>query len=877
MTEQQAASLHQINEQLKRELLKQDPEVQVKIKRASLGWLYLQIISSLFAGKEADERVHQINAILEPLRLNLNAYPFMDFKLQAPEEAEAVDEETPPAIEIPLWSEILMSPEPDNPAPPDEGTTKRPLVVTFYSFKGGVGRSTALAFVANILAMRGHRVVMMDFDIEAPGLSFMSPSDTSGRATYGVLDYLHQRYLTPDENMPAIAECIERIEIPTRGELYRVPAGEYDEGYIHRLADLDIRLLYQREKNPIHQLLDDVKTYLDPDVILIDARTGFTEIGAIALFDMADLGIICFSPTDQSFAGLQWVTKAASKQRSYRGLPDLRFLLTPMPAVAASQQQLWVTHTASWIADNWEIPTSVVVEDLYYQIPYNPNITTLTNLFNEMPPGILEPYIPLADSISANLPEENPVIPELADQRNTILSELAFETRPTEELEVSTITRIFQQTGDSSRFSQNRIQFIRGAQGSGKTMLFRLFVERPKEARELSRLHYLPGNVLFVPGHGPAYLRNTLLTSTTLSNYELSSMMGWWRFWESYTLLQLVAALPESQTLPDLDQQLVALAQQEKREQANILAWLASQSENQYKSFNAIDGWLEAHQSRVWLLFDELDVLFNEKGKRRQALEGLIGWWLEMGPTYRNIVSKIFLREDIWNELEITYRSSAPTRSIQLGWEDEDLWRLVLRHALTTSSTLTGLAGEQLGISLTGLNNIGKEQLQKSLYALWGERMESGNKAYTHSWVSNRISDSQNDRFPRSLLQLLKRAVDIEKASTEQVSPNVILRSKALIEALPFVSEQRVAEIYHTYPEFVAPLEKLRGESSPIGLDRLSNIWQKHEDELNSLVTDMIHAGILQEYPGSPDSNTPRYTVAELYLYGLGMKRQGQR
>jgi len=66
-----------------------------------------------------------------------------------------------------------------------------------------------------------------------------------------------------DENVPAIAECIQQIDIPTRGELYLVPAGEYDEGYIHRLADLDIRLLYQREKNPIHQLLDDVKAYHD--------------------------------------------------------------------------------------------------------------------------------------------------------------------------------------------------------------------------------------------------------------------------------------------------------------------------------------------------------------------------------------------------------------------------------------------------------------------------------------------------------------------------------------------------------------------------------------------------------------------------------------
>ncbi|WP_246844050.1 ParA family protein, partial [Hydrocoleum sp. CS-953] len=46
-----------------------------------------------------------------------------------------------------------------------------PRTVTFYSFKGGVGRTTALTHVASILAMRGRKVVAVDLDLEAPGLS----------------------------------------------------------------------------------------------------------------------------------------------------------------------------------------------------------------------------------------------------------------------------------------------------------------------------------------------------------------------------------------------------------------------------------------------------------------------------------------------------------------------------------------------------------------------------------------------------------------------------------------------------------------------------------------------------------------------------------
>src|SRR4051812_16178325 len=43
-------------------------------------------------------------------------------------------------------------------------------VITFYSFKGGVGRSMALANIAVQLARRGKRVLAVDWDLEAPGL-----------------------------------------------------------------------------------------------------------------------------------------------------------------------------------------------------------------------------------------------------------------------------------------------------------------------------------------------------------------------------------------------------------------------------------------------------------------------------------------------------------------------------------------------------------------------------------------------------------------------------------------------------------------------------------------------------------------------------------
>ena len=254
-----------IEEHLIHELRAEDPLVLVRVKRTTLGWLEIRVITSLFEGNPIDEREKKIDRLLEGIDINLGQYPIAGYDLLTTQEA---DEQPPEHIQLPLWSDILMAPEPDHPVQLDEDSPKRPLVVTFYSFKGGVGRSTALGLVAGILATRNRRVVMVDFDLEAPGISilFRSDAENFNREQYGVVDYLYQRYLNPDKNIPSIENCICQVNLPTRGELFLVPVGEYNENYIHRLAELDRRALqhfYKGAINPISQLMEDIKVSLD--------------------------------------------------------------------------------------------------------------------------------------------------------------------------------------------------------------------------------------------------------------------------------------------------------------------------------------------------------------------------------------------------------------------------------------------------------------------------------------------------------------------------------------------------------------------------------------------------------------------------------------
>jgi hypothetical protein len=103
------------------------------------------------------------------------------------------------------------------------------------------------------------------------------------------------------------------------------------------------------------------------------------------------------------------------------------------------------------------------------------------------------------------------------------------------------------------------------------------------------------------------------------------------------------------------------------------------------------------------------------------------------------------------------------------------------------------------------------------------------------------------------------------------------LRPKALINAFPYVSQQRVAEVRNEYPELENFLERLQEQRSPIDENSLAEIWNVPDAELGDRIKDMVEAGIFTERSRPKDPLPRVYGVAELYLYGLGMVRKGQR
>src|ERR1041384_149121 len=86
-------------------------------------------------------------------------------------------------------------------------------VVTFYSFKGGVGRTFALGDVAVYLARWGYRVLCVDLDLEAPGLARYFHGWLKDDNRPGMLEVLEA--WANDANDDAIsAEAIAPVDLP---------------------------------------------------------------------------------------------------------------------------------------------------------------------------------------------------------------------------------------------------------------------------------------------------------------------------------------------------------------------------------------------------------------------------------------------------------------------------------------------------------------------------------------------------------------------------------------------------------------------------------------------------------------------------------------
>lgn len=210
-------------------------------------------------------------------------------------------------------------------------------IVSFYSYKGGTGRSMLLANIAWILASNGKRVLMVDWDLEAPGLHrYFRPFliDKDLVATDGLIDLVWSfadAAMTPvsdDERTPdwheAYADVLPytaavRWSFPLPGRLDLLPAGRQGPTYSRSVNSFNWQNFYDRLGGGA--FLESIKTQMrrEYDYVLIDSRTGVSDTAGICTVQMPDALVVCFTANNQSIQGCASVVASVRKQWSAEG------------------------------------------------------------------------------------------------------------------------------------------------------------------------------------------------------------------------------------------------------------------------------------------------------------------------------------------------------------------------------------------------------------------------------------------------------------------------------------------------------------------------------------------------------------------------------
>jgi MinD-like ATPase involved in chromosome partitioning or flagellar assembly len=201
----------------------------------------------------------------------------------------------------------------------------------------------ALVNSAVQLAQTGRKVLIVDFDLEAPGIdSFSLPKATDKKD--GIVEYV-TNYLKSDVAPDVRDYAFEASSMGARGgSLWIMPAGRQDSGYSSRLNAIDWKNLYEQHSG--YLLFEDLKAQwekrLKVDYVFIDSRTGHTDVGGICTRQLPDSVVLLFVPNAQNLRGLEKVVSdiRAEKVGSRSKNIELLFVVSNIPDIDDEKQIL---------------------------------------------------------------------------------------------------------------------------------------------------------------------------------------------------------------------------------------------------------------------------------------------------------------------------------------------------------------------------------------------------------------------------------------------------------------------------------------------------------------------------------------------------------
>lgn len=457
------------------------------------------------------------------------------------------------------------------------------------------------------------------------------------------------------------------------------------------------------------------------------------------------------------------------------------------------------------------------------------------------------------------------------------------------------LDKIFIQTKDFKKFLEEKTAVVIGAKGAGKSALYRYFTNFEKSARRDTGAEL--EDVIIVSGTGFKDVAN--LDCPEIRNEMREDKFDFYAAWNIYLMYRLVYTLYDKQEMICGENSKSILIKQGKVEDKRLFGvikklckrFLFDVPEVDEINFSEvsikvaknkkipaqnvlkeIDEKLGQTRKTVWVLLDKIDELFSyESGVRKACIEGLFTTLLDYQSRYKNFRLKIFVRSDIWSDLNFVNKSHLADKQVRLQWDANDLQKMVVKRACVNEKIVNFLK--------ESLNDEDyQKQIKDCFYTLFPPKVYSGaREATTINYLIDRITDGQGGVYPRELINFCNEAVNQEKelmTGDEQIVP--LLSGVAIRNAFGIVSDNKVNTYLSEFGHLKEHFKRFEGQTTmTFTKDELLRLMVGLTPSGDEMIRQLYETGILQPNSSSIIASSS-YAVPRLFRGGLKMIIKGR-
>lgn len=692
-----------------------------------------------------------------------------------------------------------------------------PQMVSFHSFKGGVGRTTALmTYVAACLQQpdsKSKKILVIDADIEAPGVSFWLDKINTPKVSFiQLLEALHYPPVDINESLEYFSDELKKTSLNVEGldrELFVLPAALE----LTDIQDMPIHPshLASNPTNPwiLTDHLHALGKMLGVDAVFIDLRAGLSELASPILFDPRINHFFVSTVATQSVSGMTEILKRLHTFNSRLGINErsnakptvVLSLLTKELRDTPDYQKAIESFGNSYPGEN-DDPLASGIEWLEAEF-----LNTLMSISSvrqalsslKQSTALYSTAATWAETSGKDTTQDQDSttsqdLPETQSKPSAqALLDVCLKAQFAENDEVSTMLATEPLRNLGKHYSKELANVVMiGAKGAGKTFTFRQLVKLQKWSAFLEKIDLSPSSDF------DANIFPVLWSTNIKDNPDGDIKQS-----QQECMKNINIDLKNIHTASLTERKIkAALATPPEHWDDFWDTIICQQFGEEISSLQELNNLLEEKDSSIILVFDGIEDAFSDPSEQaaQDAIQALLKLPDRLSElSKRRLGAIVFARIDYISATIKQNQSQFISRysPFQLQWNPESFLRLAY-WICCQANIYTD--------NIRVVESLRLEELKSKLEHLWGKKLgtEKSKEAHSARWVFAALCDLRGNVQARDLVRFLKFSAEQELARQGHSWTDRVLAPESMRTAIPQCSEEKITEL----EKEVAPLRE---------------------------------------------------------------------